>query len=96
VIAEVAPAPALRPAGKPERDPGRTERVDDRFHRRRCRRPPGGPTGRRQIDTEPAPAASGPRRTKPRCTPCRPSPSSARSSSTAPPWRAGGCAGTCS
>ena len=51
---EVAPAPALRPAGKPEREPGRTVRATTDPTTRRCRRP-HGPTGRRQNrDTEPA------------------------------------------
>ncbi len=40
-------APALRPAGKPERDPGRTERAttDEELALPQA---PNGPTGRRQ------------------------------------------------
>ena len=54
VTREVPPAPALRPAGKPERETGPHGAGDDRSHERRCRRP-HGPTGRRHNrDTEPA------------------------------------------
>jgi hypothetical protein len=54
VIREVAPAPALRPAGKPEREPGRTERATTESTHGAAA---GlyGPTGRRHNrDTEPA------------------------------------------
>src|SRR3954452_2651949 len=58
VIVEVEPAPALRPAGKPERDPGRTER--GRPIPRTALPQAPGPTGRRsERDTEPATAAPG-------------------------------------
>jgi hypothetical protein len=50
VTREVAPAPALRPAGKPEREPGRTERATT-DSRHGAAAGPHGPTGRRQTAT---------------------------------------------
>jgi len=60
VTVEVAPAPALRPAGKPRRDPGSGATAATSVKSRRCRRLPIEPTGRRQRnETQPAPVPAG-------------------------------------
>ena len=87
-------APALRPAGKPERDPGRTERATT-DEERRCRRPPTGPRAAVRERNQPGMGARTPGRDT-RCITWRPSRSCATRSSTSPSSRAGGCAGTCS
>jgi len=55
-------APALRPAGKPERDPGRTERATT-DQERRCRRPEAGP---RAAVTDTKPTGTGAPHARPR------------------------------
>jgi len=87
--------PAVRRAN-PEREPGRSRAARRPARTRRCRRPhrARGPPSRERTPNGPA------RRTdaavETRCSPWRPSRTSATRSSACRPSRAGACAGTCS